>query len=901
MKNNYKILIQFFVVILFSFTSFSQSLVTGVVVDGTTNEPLIGANVSIKGTTDGTFTGLDGSFSLSSNASSSDVVLISYIGYEDVEIANNGDLGNVKMTSTNVTLDEIRVTADVSIDRKTPSTYSNVSKQYVEEYAGTQEVPELLKMTPGVYTTKEGGGVGDSRVYIRGFAQENITVMINGVPVNDMENGKVYWSNWNGLGDVTSQMQVVRGLGVSKLAIGSIGGTINIVTNSIESKKGGSFMQQVSDYGQFKETLSYNTGRTKNDWAVSFLYSRTDGKGYVDGSYVNANTYFLSIAKEFNKDNSLVLTAVGAPQKHGQRDQYITQSEVDKYGHKYNRDWGYLNGEELNGRNNYYHKPHIVLNHYYNIDDNTSLNTSVYASYGKGGGSGPLGGEYEHVTSSYNNSDDEFDFESRFYGNVDRTADGLVNWDMISQDNALNQGQSAEYGIGTSRGSSFILRNSVNNHKWYGVLSNLEHEFSDNLSLTVGVDARTYRGEHFREVRDLMGGSHWTELYKYTVDYSRNSTVSSFGDGGIRDHLKYPHKNRTSLFFNKTPQNQRIAYDNDGIHRYAGLHGQLEYSDDKVSAFLAGSVSRTQYVRVDRMNYVGTENGGAAQESRKVNITGHNLKAGFNFNFSDASNFYINAGTFSRAPFFNFVFTNYQNVVVDPLENEKARSIEVGYGYRSRYFSMKINGYMTKWIDKGLLSPRITINGVATRSAITGQDALHKGIELEFNTKPTPNFDFGGIISLGDWKWANDVVGELRSDSDQSITYVNIYSGGLYVGNHPQNQLGLKARYQISKVIDIGGQYLYNAKLYSEYRVDKRDDPGAANFQPYQMDNYGVMDLRAGAKFNIGNIGAYFQVQCYNLLDNIYWARGIDNDGVGMSEGFPGWGRTTNFSLKLNF
>ena len=242
MKNYYKILLQFFVVSLFSFASYSQSLISGVVVDGSTNGPLIGANVSIKGTTDGTFTGLDGSFSFSSNASG-DVVLVSYIGYEDLELTNSGDLGMVKMNSLNISLDEVRVTADYGIDRKTPTTFSNVSTRYVEEYAGTQEVPELLKMTPGVYTTKEGGGVGDSRVYIRGFAQENITVMINGVPVNDMENGRVYWSNWNGLGDVTSAMQVVRGLGASKLAIGSIGGTINIITKSIDSKKGGSYLQ----------------------------------------------------------------------------------------------------------------------------------------------------------------------------------------------------------------------------------------------------------------------------------------------------------------------------------------------------------------------------------------------------------------------------------------------------------------------------------------------------------------------------------------------------------------------------------------------------------------------------------------------------------------------------------
>ena len=881
MKNYYKILLQFFVVSLISFSSFSQTLVTGVVVDGSTNEPLIGANVSIKGTTDGTFTGLDGSFSFSANLSSGAVVLVSYIGYEDQEVAYSGDIGMVKMKSTNLTLDEIRVTADVSIDRKTPSTYTNVSQQYVSEYAGTQEVPELLKMTPGVYTTKEGGGVGDSRVYIRGFSQENITVMINGVPVNDMENGRVYWSNWNGLGDVTSQMQVVRGLGVSKLAIGSIGGTINIVTNSINTKKGGSFLQQVSDYGQYKETLSYNTGRTKNDWAVSLLYSRTDGKGYVDGSYVHANTYFLSVTKEFNENNSLVLTAIGAPQKHGQRDQYITPAEVEKYGHKYNRDWGIYNGEELNGRNNFYHKPHIVLNHYYNIDDNTSLNTSVYASYGKGGGSGPLG--------SY----------GRYYGDQDRTADGLINWDAVVADNIANDGGSASYGLATTKGSSLILRNSVNNHRWYGVLSNLEHEFNENLSLTVGLDARTYTGEHFREVRNLLGGSHWVELYKYTVDYSRNSSKSSYGDGGIRDHLKYVNENSTSLFFNKTPENQRIAYDNDGVHRYAGLHSQLEYSNDVVSAFVGGSISRTQYERIDRMNYAGIENGGQEQKSRKVNITGHNLKAGFNFNFSDQSNIYMNLGSFSRAPFFNFVFTNYQNVVVDPLENEKARAIEFGYGFRAQKFSMKLNGYMTKWEDKGLLSPRVTINGIATRSAIRGQDALHKGVELEWNTKFTPQLDIGGIISLGEWRWANNVQGEIRTDDLEIIT-VDIYSENVFVGNHPQTQIGLKGRYQINKVLDIGGQYLYNANLYSDYDVSDRDDPGLVNIQPYQLDNYGVLDMRVGAKFNLGSLGAYAQVQAYNLLDNIYWARGVENNRE-LGEGFPSYGRTLNFSLKLNF
>ena len=883
MKKFYLYFILYFTVSLVSFSSFSQALVSGVIVDGSSNEPLIGANISIKGTTIGTFSGLDGSFSFTADVSTSSVVLISYLGYEDIEVPAGADLGVIKLTALNITLDEIKITADYGVDRRLPATFSNVSTQYIEEYAGTQEVPELLKFTPGVYTTKEGGGVGDSRIYIRGFAQENITVMINGVPVNDMENGRVYWSNWNGLGDVTSAMQVVRGLGASKLAIGSIGGTINIITKSVDSKKGGTYLQQVSDYGQFKETISYNTGRMNGDWAISALLSKTDGKGYVDGTYVDALTYFLSISKEFSENSTFVLTAVGAPQKHGQRDQYLSPDEVDMYGHKYNRDWGMHNGEELNGRNNYYHKPHIVLNHYYNVNDKTTLNTSIYASYGKGGGSGPLGST------------------SRYYGNTDRTSDGLIDWDVIESRNGSNSSNSPRYGLSGTVGSETILRNSVNNHKWYGILSNLNHKFNDNLELTVGVDARTYRGEHFREVRNLLGGSHWTEYYKYTVDYSRNSSLSSYGDGGVRDHLKYVHENSTSLFFNKTPFNQRIAYDNDGIHRYAGLHSQVQYDNDVIFAFVAASVSRTQYVRVDRGNYVGEENGGTNPESAKVNITGHNLKAGFNYNFSDNSNIYVNAGSFSRAPFFNFVFTNYVNTVVDPLENEKAKSIEFGYGYKAQKFSLKMNVYATKWVDKGLLSPRVTINGVSTRSAIRGQDALHKGLELEFNTKFTPKLDIGGLMSFGDWRWANDVTAELRSDVENSpIISVDVYSGNVLIGNHPQTQLGVKGRYQINNTLDVGGQYIYNAKLYADYDVTSRGDAGSRNIQPHQLDSYGVLDLRIGARFNLGSLGAYAQVQGYNILDELYWARGIEGSND-LKEGFPSYGRTLNFSVKLNF
>ncbi len=138
-------------------------------------------------------------------------------------------------------IDEVilRGVTDIAKDRKTPVAVSTIKEAQIVERLGNQELPEILKSTPSVYATKGGGGFGDGRVNIRGFDTNNIAVMVNGMPVNDMEGGTVYFSNWQGLSDVTSALQVQRGLGSSKLAIASVGGTMNFITRAADKKKGG--------------------------------------------------------------------------------------------------------------------------------------------------------------------------------------------------------------------------------------------------------------------------------------------------------------------------------------------------------------------------------------------------------------------------------------------------------------------------------------------------------------------------------------------------------------------------------------------------------------------------------------------------------------------------------------
>ena len=170
---------------------------------------------------------------------------------KDRDSINSKDIEQVVLTGV----------ADIAKDRKTPVAVSTIKEAVIVEKLGNQEFPEVLNTTPSVYATKAGGGFGDSRITVRGFDQRNTAVMINGVPVNDMENGAVYWSNWAGLSDVTSAMQVQRGLGSSKLAIASVGGTINVLTRAADKKREGNVMFGLGNAGYNKLLFSYNTGK----------------------------------------------------------------------------------------------------------------------------------------------------------------------------------------------------------------------------------------------------------------------------------------------------------------------------------------------------------------------------------------------------------------------------------------------------------------------------------------------------------------------------------------------------------------------------------------------------------------------------------------------------------------
>ncbi|MDE6340847.1 MAG: carboxypeptidase-like regulatory domain-containing protein, partial [Muribaculaceae bacterium] len=299
-------------------SAWANYVCTGSVFDSQ-GEPLIGATVSVVGTPTATAVDIDGNFKFSIPDNAKELK-ISYVGYQDKTIKAQPDMGKIILDASTTMLQDVVVSQSVAKTRKTPVAVSQVDAPYIEAKLGGQEFPEVLKTTPGVWATKDGGGYGDAKINMRGFKAPNVAMLVNGIPVNDMEWGGVYWSNWAGLSDVTTAMQTQRGLGAAIISTPSVGGTMNITTKGLDAKKGGTLFYGMGNDGMNHIGFSASTGLMSNGWAITIMGSRKWGDGYIQGCRFDSYTWFVNVSKRINAQHQLSLTAFGSPQDHWKRD-----------------------------------------------------------------------------------------------------------------------------------------------------------------------------------------------------------------------------------------------------------------------------------------------------------------------------------------------------------------------------------------------------------------------------------------------------------------------------------------------------------------------------------------------------------------------------------------------------
>ena len=780
---------------------------------------------------------------------------------------------------------------DLAEDRKTPVAVSTITGEEIQKKIGTQDITMTLANTPSIYVAGQSGAFGDTRIAVRGFGQDNTAFMLNGQPINGMEDGKMYWSNWSGMNDIANVVQIQRGLGASKLAISSVGGTVNFVMRSTSKQQGGFAYAGFANDNYLKTTFSYDTGENDNGWSTSFLLTHWQGDGYAEGTFGQGQTYFFSLGYKMNDKHNFNFLMTGAPQWHDQNFTKSIATYLDK-GRKYNNNYGYYGDQYLTERRNFYHKPVFNLNWDYKIDDNSSLSTVLYASTGNGGGTGGR-------------------------GNRIRNDEGYIDYDAIYAYNLSTSGAGGNY----AAEGGYVTRASMNMHNWLGAVSNYETQLSDNLTFNVGVDLRTYYGEHFRIVENFHGLTSWQENIRLRDQNNNHQTYGTYGTYKYVVATESMGANPWEATFNNFDEDQKIAYSNDERISYGGLFTQLEYVNDDFSAFFQGSVSQTMYQRWDHYQYAdqslidGTSSQWTGEalpdgitdgvKSEKADNFGYNAKAGVGFGLGENGQAYVNAGYYSRAPYFDNIYLNYTNQINPNTSNETIIGLEAGYIYEVPNFSARVDLYRTSWADR-VTSSFYVDDDVVFFNISEGVSQLHQGVELSFSAKPQEDvpYTLKGFLSVGDWIYEGDAITRLQDEDQNVISTETVDVDGGKVGDAAQFSAGLGLDVDLAERLSFDTDVRFYDDLYANVGAVKEN---------LELPSYHIFDMGLSYKMFVNDGTLDVRLNVNNVFDNVYISElrsaiaagegtGVLYDGIDTAnQGYFGLGRTWNVGLRYIF
>ena len=930
-----------FSVLMLTSILFAQMTVSGTVTDANSGSALAGANVVVDGTDQGTAADANGAFTLN-NVPAGATVTASVIGYTSQSKSAARSL-NFGLEPSAIEMSALEVLASRA-GEKTPVAFTNVTKADMEVRLGSQDIPMALNTTPSVYATQQGGGAGDARINVRGFNQRNVAVMINGVPQNDMENGWVYWSNWDGVGDATSSIQMQRGLSAVNLATPSIGGTMNIITDPTALNKGGSFKQELGAGSFKKSTLNYNTGLIGDKMAFSATVVRKTGEGTVDKAWTDSWAYYFGASYAMNDANRFELYAIGAPQRHGQNlykqnmmaydqdfaaDNYKAELEVldsdedgtsdwDEWngqftkedgtdaGRYFNQNWSPINesytgeqywymygdktqarhaGDFLNERENFFHKPLVNLNHYLTLNDQMRLSSILYWSGGSGGGTGTYG-KIPTMDADGNLGDDDYKF---YYGSSPWTRDWntLVDYNSGSADTVYVDKKAIARAPGQSVG---ILRNSINRQSTIGLITKLNYDLSDAIKLQFGLDWRTAGIEHAREVRDLMGGTFYVD---YADDNAPDGKEVGLGD--------------------------IIAYHNETTVDWLGFFGQGSYSAGALSAYGMAGYSTIAYSYQDHFSV-------ADEKIVADAISTTQVKGGAMYDVMDGLSLFANFGLVEKPPIMDNVIYYDGTVASDPA-NEKFQSMEAGVNYNVGNIAVKANYYNTDWKDRNLTKSVTTGQGSSGDTDViflTGINQNHSGVEFEASSQLIDMLRLDVAVSLGTWQFVGDASGDYQEDEfndegqviGQTTTTYDYALDGLFVGDMPQT--AYVAGVTLTPISGLKLQVLYNMydKNYSDWSPDSReysgDDSDADREQVWMAPGYSKMDVHVSYDLpEMAGMKMQAFAHIFNALDDVYVQDAVDHSKYNSwgskehkawnAEVFLGAPRYFNAGIKVNF
>jgi len=583
-------------------------------------ENLVGATVSIKGENTGAITQTDGDYVIKNLKSGTYEVRASFFGYETmskiIDLDKNKEL-NFSLNSTFFMQEGIDVRA-VRADKKTPTTYSNLSAEEIEKQNYGQDIPYLLDAMPSTVVTSDGGsGVGYTSFRIRGVDPTRTNITVDGIPMNDGESQTVFWVNMPDFASSVESMQVQRGVGTSSNGSGAFGASINIATNKLAQKPYAVIDNSGGSFNTLRNSVNVGTGMLNNKFTVDARLSRIKSDGYLDRASVDMKSYFLSGAYHGKKSTvrlnissglqSTYQAWYGTPESRIKNDEQGMIDYADRNGLSPAELENLLNSGRTYNAYTYdnetdnYQQDHYQFHYAYQF--NRKWNMKAAAHYTKGRG------YYENFRAN-----DKFST----YGFDPITVEGVVinRMDMIRQ-------------------------KWLDNHFGGGVF-NFNYNSLKGLELTFGGGLNKYVGDHFGNIiwAEYMPNNSKEDKYydNRATKYDGNMYLKAnyqwkkftfFGDVQYR-HIDYAFLGVNDVNGTIQEVDQRVFY--NFFNPKAGLSYRF---DEKNSVYASYAIANREPVRKDF-----TEK---TTENRPSHEVLYNLEAGYRLTHKKA---FLNANIY---------------------------------------------------------------------------------------------------------------------------------------------------------------------------------------------------------------------------------------------------------------
>lgn len=791
--------------LLFLFLGFSmlgsihaQQKVIGLISDVDSEKMLKDVKVSIQTATIEQLSEINGEFVLNNVSIGSQIVQFSLEGYETlyfpviIEAGNDLDLGTILMYPI------LKFDFDTSIISLSEDELSE------DEKGGSENVSGLLQSSKDVFLRAAAFNFGVARFKVRGFDSGNGHLLMNGIPMNKISDGRPQWSNWGGLNDATRNQVFANGLVASDHSFGGILGSTNINTRATEYRPGSSISYASTNSNYTGRVMAtHATGLFSNGWAFTISGSRRFAEeGYFEGTTYNAWSAFLAAEKKINNKHSLNLTAIYTPVRRA-KSSANTQEVYDLAGYQYNSYWGYQNGEKRNSRIKEIEEPIVMLSHYWKIGDKTSLNTNVAYQFGHIGDSrlgyanapNPDPTYYRYLPSYY----------LRFSGNINYAGAYLagesfrndesysqINWENLYRANIENG--TTHYYLSEDRvDDKTITANTI--FKYY---------IKDNITLNAGLTFKNLQSENYAQMLDLLGGESFLDVDYYAVGDAQQSDLNN------------PNR--------EVKVGDKFSYHYEITSKEINSFLQLQFKYNKVDFYVGTNFVSRNYQR-DGYFLNGMFADNSFGKSEKKSFDDLSFKAGATYKISGRHLLDFNAGYFNQAPTIRNAFANSRvnNEYTPNLTSEKITTADASYIFRSPGVQARLTGYYTKFEDvtetsfffaEGLRGDEADF----VAEILTGAEKLHFGGEFGIEIQVVPTVKIIGAAAVGQYTYNNnpqlyiqsDVFTELESDFGKA--YIKDYK----LSGTPQRAYSLGFEYRDPKF----WWFSANANLMSHNYLD---------------------------------------------------------------------------------